>query len=76
MTEVENLILDHLRYMPSAIDTIREDLREVKMRLGILENQYAILANQYATMSNRLDRLDGRVERIERRFDLAEAPAS
>jgi predicted nucleic acid-binding Zn-ribbon protein len=58
MTEVENLILDHLRHMRSAIDGVREDMREVKTRLGILENQYA-------SMSSRLDRLDARVERIE-----------
>jgi predicted nucleic acid-binding Zn-ribbon protein len=66
MTEVENLILDHLRHMRGAIDGVREDMREVKTRLGILENQYA-------SMSSRLDRLDARVERIERRLDLADA---
>jgi predicted nuclease with TOPRIM domain len=66
MTEVENLILDHLRHLRSAVDALREDMREVKTRLGILENQYA-------SMSVRLDRLDARVERIERRLDLAEA---
>jgi hypothetical protein len=66
MTEVENLILDHLRHMRSGIDGLREDMREVKTRLGILENQYA-------SMSVRLDRLDARVERIERRLDLADA---
>ena len=66
MTEVENLILDHLRHMRSGMDGLREDMREVKTRLGILENQYA-------SMSSRLDRLDARVERIERRLDLADA---
>ena len=66
MTEVENLILDHLRHMSGGIDGLREDMREVKTRLGILENQYA-------SMSSRLDRLDARVERIERRLDLADA---
>jgi predicted nuclease with TOPRIM domain len=76
MTEIENLILDHLRHMRSAIDALREDMREVKTRLSILENQYAILTNQYAAVSTRLDRLDARVERIERRLDLFEAPVS
>ena len=66
MTEVENLILDHLRHMRGGINGLREDMREVKTRLGILENQYA-------SMSSRLDRLDARVERIERRLDLADA---
>jgi hypothetical protein len=62
MTEIENLIL----YVRNGLDGVREDMREVKTRLGILESQYA-------SMSTRLDRLDARVERIERRLDLAEA---
>jgi predicted nucleic acid-binding Zn-ribbon protein len=62
MTELQNLVL-HLR---GQLDGVREDMREVKTRLGILENQHA-------GMSSRLDRLDARVERIERRLDLADA---
>jgi predicted nucleic acid-binding Zn-ribbon protein len=62
MTEIENLIL----YVRNGLDGVREDMREVKTRLGILESQYA-------SMSTRLDRLDARVERIERRLDLAQA---
>ncbi|MBS0531023.1 MAG: hypothetical protein JSS22_16755 [Proteobacteria bacterium] len=65
MTEVENLVLDHLRHIHGAVDSVREDIREVKGRLGILENQYA-------HMSNRIDRLDARVERIEQRLELTE----
>jgi len=42
-------------------------MREVKTRLGLLEEQAA-------SISRRLDRLDERVERIERRFDLTPAP--
>jgi hypothetical protein len=41
-------------------------MREVKGRLGILENQYA-------SVSSRMDRLDTRVERIEQRLELIEA---
>jgi predicted nuclease with TOPRIM domain len=66
MIEVENLILDHLRQLCGAVDALREDMREVKTRLGIL-------VGQFANLSSRLDRLDARVERIERRLDLAEA---
>jgi predicted nuclease with TOPRIM domain len=65
MTEVENLVLDHLRHIRGAVDSVREDIREIKGRLGILENQYA-------HMSNRIDRLDARVERIEQRLELTE----
>jgi predicted nuclease with TOPRIM domain len=65
MTEIESIVLEHLRHIPSAVDALRDDMREVKGRLGILENQYA-------NLSNRIDRLDARVERIERRLELTE----
>jgi predicted nuclease with TOPRIM domain len=66
MTEAESLVLEHLRHICGAVDGLREDMREVKSRLGILENQYA-------SLSNRMDRLDARVERIEQRLELIEA---
>lgn len=66
MTETESLVLEHLRHIRSAVDGLRDDMREVKGRLGILESQYA-------NLSNRLDRLDARVERIESRLALTEA---
>jgi len=66
MTEAENIVLEHLRHIRRAVDDAREDMREVKNRLGILENQYA-------SLSTRLDRMDGRVERIENRLNLTDA---
>jgi predicted nuclease with TOPRIM domain len=60
------LSFEYLRHIRSAVDGLRDDMREVKGRLGILESQYA-------NLSNRLDRLDGRVERIEQRLNPAEA---
>jgi predicted nuclease with TOPRIM domain len=65
MAEHDNLVLEHLRHIRSSVDGLREDMREVKGRLGILENQYA-------NLSTRLDRMDGRVERIEQRLSLAD----
>ena len=66
MTETESIVLEHLRHISGAVDGLRDDMREVKGRLGILESQYA-------NLSNRMDRLDGRIERIERRLELTEA---
>jgi hypothetical protein len=62
----EAAVLGHLRHIRGAVDGLRDDMREVKSHLGILESQYA-------NLSNRLDRVDSRIERIERRLDLADA---
>jgi predicted nucleic acid-binding Zn-ribbon protein len=66
MTDPDNIVLEHLRHIGGAIDDARDDIREIKQRVGNLENQYA-------NMSNRLDRMDVRIERIERRLDLTDA---
>ena len=65
MAEHDNLVLEHLPHIRSTVDGLREDMREVKGRLGILENQYA-------NLSTRLDRMDSRVERIEQRLSLVD----
>ena len=67
MANSDNVVLEHLRHIRSAVDGLRDDMREVKGRLGILESQYA---NQ---CPSRLDRVDSRIERIEQRLNLAEA---
>ena len=66
MTETENIVLEHLGHIRRGVDDLREDVKEVKSRLGILENQYA-------SQSSRLDRLDMRVGRIEERLELTVA---
>jgi len=65
MAEPDNIILEHLRHIRTTVDALSDDMREMKSRMGILENQYA-------SLSTRLDRLDARVERIEKRLELAD----
>jgi hypothetical protein len=50
MPSPENLILEPLRHIRGAVEAIRDDMREVKERLGTLE------AN-YASVSRRLEHL-------------------
>jgi predicted nucleic acid-binding Zn-ribbon protein len=66
MTEPDDIVLEHLRHVRGATDDARDDIREIKQRVGDLEDQYA-------ARSNRLDRVDVRLERIDRRFDLSGA---
>ena len=63
MAELDNIVLEHVRHIRGAVDNMRDDIREIKQRVGSLENQYA-------NISNRLDRMDFR---IERRLDLTDA---
>ena len=65
MTEVENIVVDHVRHIRGAVDGLRDDMREVKGRLGI--------GKPICEISNRMDWLDSRIERIERRPELTEA---
>jgi chromosome segregation ATPase len=62
----ENLVLEHLRHIRAVVDETRLDIKELKTRVGTLEQQYAGL-------SNRANRIKGPLERIERRIGLIEA---
>ena len=62
----DNIVLEHLRHIRTAVDETRHDIREIKTRVGILEQQYA-------SMSNRVDRIEHRLEHIETRIGLVGA---
>ena len=65
-TDPDNLVLVYLRRLDVSVSNLRDDMREVKQRLGALE------ANG-AALSQRLDRVGDRLDRIERRLELTEA---
>jgi hypothetical protein len=70
MSELENIVLEHLRAIRNDLLLVRDDLRELKTRVGHLEEQTASLFGLFALLSNRMDRHDQRMERIERRLEL------
>lgn len=75
MTEVDepsNPVLEHLRAMRSQMNSMSEDLYEIKVRVGLLESGVADLNTSVALVHQRLDRGAGRVDRIERRLDLSD----
>ncbi len=55
-----------LRRIETSVDALRDDNREIKTRLGLLDQQGA-------SLSSRMDRLEFRLDRIERRLDLVKA---
>ena len=63
--EPDNLVLRALRRVDEKLDRLIEDNREIKTRLGFLEQQYA-------SLSSRMDRIEFRLDRIEKRLDLVE----
>jgi hypothetical protein len=75
--EPENLVLELLRAIRGDIAWLRDDVADIKHRLGTVEQQIGGLAateaNHYASLSVRLDRVAGDVERIKRRLDLVES---
>jgi hypothetical protein len=66
MADPDNITVVYLRRISEQMGAIREDNREIKSRLGILEQQRA-------SLSTRLDRIKLRLDRIERRMELVEA---
>jgi predicted nucleic acid-binding Zn-ribbon protein len=62
--ELEDLTLLHLPAIDIKLDRVAEDVREIKTRVGILEQQYA-------SVSTRIDNIDARLDRIEQRLDPA-----
>ncbi len=79
MSNVENLILEHLRVIRSDIGLLRDDSREIKSRLTSVEQGMSVLrkdsAAQYSDVvdtHSRYDRLAERIEMIEKRLEIAE----
>ena len=77
---VENQVLEQLRLMRSELASIKDDTREIKTRLTVVESGIASLrrdngdfATTQAAQHLSYDRLSERVERIERRLDIAGA---
>jgi septation ring formation regulator EzrA len=64
--EPDNLVLVYLRRFDEKLDAVRLDIREIKPRLVVIEQQYG-------SISSRLNRLEDRLERLERGFDLVKA---
>ncbi|MFZ4536067.1 hypothetical protein [Propionivibrio sp.] len=79
MSEVENLVLEHLKRIQTDISALREDNSQIKMRLSSIESGIARIARSetenYAEIiqdRHSVDRLQERILRIERRLELTD----
>jgi septal ring factor EnvC (AmiA/AmiB activator) len=76
---IDNIVLEHLRAIRAEIASVKEDTREIKSRLIIVESGIASLrrdggdfAASIADQHLRYDRLSDRIDRIEKRLDLSQ----
>lgn len=72
IAEADNLVLEHLRALRTDMAAVREDMREVKLRLTSVERSIATMYADKADVSDRYDRIVRRIERIERRLELTD----
>jgi septal ring factor EnvC (AmiA/AmiB activator) len=80
MENIESLVLEQLRAIRADIASVKEDTREIKNRLVVVESGIATLrrdgadfASSIADQHLRYDRLSDRIERIEKRLELTNA---
>jgi predicted nuclease with TOPRIM domain len=79
MLEPDNIVLEHLRHIRGVVDGTRDDVRELKHRVGSVERETAHVHVELAQvhvkvaeLSGRVDRLSDRLERVKR-LELADA---
>lgn len=70
-TEMDNLVLEHLRHIRGKVDRIAEDIETVKLRLNSVERSVAGFHDDLAIISRRLDQVDSRMNQVETRLDIA-----
>lgn len=78
MSNIENLMLEHLKKIQSELAEIRQDNAEIKSRLGSIESGIARITRDEAgnygeIIENRhmYDKLADRVGKIEKRLEIA-----
>ena len=76
-TEPESLVLEILRAIRGDMSTMREDMRELRVRqnetlvaVTALRRDQASDAETVAHVQARVDRLGDRLDRVERRLDI------
>jgi chromosome segregation ATPase len=69
---IESLILDHLRHIRGRVDKFSDDMDDLKLRVGSLEEHASLLHTDIAILHKQLDQHGKRLERIERRLEIVD----
>ena len=70
--ELDSLILEHLRAIRSDLAEVKEDVRNIKIRMTNVEEQIGYLHTAVAGVNRRLDQHEDRLARIEKRVGLVD----
>jgi tetrahydromethanopterin S-methyltransferase subunit G len=73
MTEdTTNLVPEHLRHIRAAVDETRTDVKQLMLRMGIVERRLANFHVSEASQNLEIDHIKDRLDRIERRLELVD----
>lgn len=73
-SNVDNIVLEHLRHIRGRMDGMAEDMQTLTLRVGSIERILAGHQVGEASQSLEIDRLKLRVNRIEQRLELSPPP--
>ena len=71
--DVGNLVLEQLRLIRAKIETISDDIADLKIRMSATERHLGEMQMQLGGLNARMDRFDERLGRVERRWGLIDA---
>jgi hypothetical protein len=72
--ETETLMVEILRRIQGDVSSMKTDMREIKSRVGLIEQRMTLLESHITDVSLRMDRRDDAIERILARLELSEKP--
>jgi hypothetical protein len=71
-SDVDNLVLEHLRHVRAAVDETRADVKQLILRMGGVERHLAGFHVSETGQNLEIDRIKLRLDRIERRLELSD----
>jgi septal ring factor EnvC (AmiA/AmiB activator) len=71
--EIAHLTLEHLKVLRTLAEQSAHDMRDVKFRLGQIEQTFLQQQQTLTHHTQRFDQLDDRLARVERRIGLVDA---